>query len=123
VASRSRGVPRIANRLLRRVRDVYNDPTPAQVDEVMVDLGVDSWGLESVDRNLITTIYDRFDGGPVGVRTLAAAMGVAEETLTGALEPYLLRRQLLDVTERGRQLTNEGWMYCRLMADRLRGES
>jgi Holliday junction DNA helicase RuvB len=123
MACRARGTPRIANRLLRRVRDAYDNPTPKQVDEILVELGIDSWGLESADRNLILTIYDRFDGGPVGVRTLAAAFGVEEKTLTESIEPYLLRKGLIDVTERGRQLTTEGWVYCRLMAGRLGRQS
>jgi len=119
VATRSRGVPRIANRLLRRVRDVYNTPTPRQVDEVLVELGVDSWGLETCDRALLMLMYERFEGGPVGLRTIAAASGIDPQTLAEGVEPYLLRAGLIDVRERGRQLTAAGFAYCKLIRSRL----
>jgi len=116
LALRSRGVPRIANRLLRRVRDVTDDPKPAQVKKTLAELGVDSWGMDDGDRRLLMLLFDRFDGGPVGVRTLAAAAGHEERTLLEAFEPYWLRRGLIDVTERGRRLTTQGFVYCQWLA-------
>lgn len=122
IAQRARGVPRIGNRLLKRVRDVSDEPTPKQVAETLLELGVDSWGLESCDRTLLMTIYKRFEGGPVGLRTLAAASGLEEKTLAEAYEPYLVGRAgLVDVTEKGRRLTTKGFFYCKNVAARLSG--
>jgi Holliday junction DNA helicase RuvB len=119
IAIRSRGVPRIANRLLRRVRDVYDSPTPQQVDEILVELGVDSWGFEICDRALLMLLQERFKGGPVGLRTLAAAYGLEERTLAEVYEPYMVRTGVLDITDRGRQLGVNGWIYCKQIAARL----
>ena len=122
IAGRARGVPRIGNRLLKRVRDVSDEPTPKQVAATLLELGIDSWGLESCDRNLLMLIYKRFGGGPVGLRTLAAAYGLDEKTLAEAYEPYLVGRAgLLDVTEKGRRLTTKGFFYCKQVAARLDG--
>src|SRR5439155_1375598 len=88
VAARARGVPRIANRLLKRVRDVYSSPNKKQVDQVLVELGIDSWGFEACDRALLMLLYERFGGGPVGLRTLAAAYGVDERTQAEVYEAY-----------------------------------
>ena len=118
IAVRSRGVPRIANRLLKRVRDVTDNPTPRQTVRIMAELGVDSWGMDEGDRNVLMLLYRRFQGGPVGVRTLAAAAGHEERTLVEAFEPYIVRRGLIDVTERGRQLTVKGYFYCQQVAER-----
>ncbi len=119
LARRSRGVPRIANRLLRRVRDVTDEPGPQQVGRILSELGIDSWGLDDGDRQLLMLLLDRFGGGPVGVRTLAAASGHEERTILEAFEPYLLRRQLIDIVPRGRQLTELGYQYCRQVATPL----
>ena len=119
VAARARGVPRVANRLLRRVRDVMGSPTKKQVDEVLVELGVDSWGFETCDRALLMLIYERFGGGPVGIRTLAAAYGAEEKTIAESIEPYIVRAGVLDVTDRGRRLGVRGWVYCKQIAARL----
>ncbi len=119
VAARARGVPRIANRLLKRVRDVYDNPTPKQVNEVLVDLGIDSWGFEACDRALLLLLQERFKGGPVGLRTLAAAYGLQERTLAEAYEPYMVRTGVLDITDRGRKLGVDGWIYCKQIASRL----
>src|SRR5205085_7719602 len=91
VATRGRGVPRIANRLLRRVRDVTSNPTPKQVDHTLVELGIDSWGLEAADRGLLLLMLQRFEGGPVGLMTLSAAAGTDVKTIQETLGPYLLR--------------------------------
>ena len=119
VAARARGVPRIANRLLKRVRDVFNTPTPKQIDQVLVELGIDSWGFEACDRALLMLLYKRFEGRPVGLRTLAAAYGVEERTLAEAYEPYMVRTGVLDITDRGRKLGVNGWVYCKHVAARL----
>lgn len=119
IALRSRGVPRIANRLLRRIRDVTDEPKPNLVKKTLAELGVDSWGLDDGDRGVIMLLFRRFNGGPVGVRTLAAASGLEEKTLVEAFEPYLLRSGLLDVTEKGRQLTVKGFLYCQQVARQL----
>lgn len=119
LARRSRGVPRVANRLLRRIRDVKDEPGPRHVDSILMELGIDSWGLDDGDRQLMTLLLDRFGGGPVGARTLAAASGHEEKTLTEAFEPHLVRRGLIDIVARGRQLTRLGYDYCRKVAARL----
>src|SRR3989304_2626803 len=118
IAVRSRGVPRIANRLLKRVRDVTASPSPRQTVRIMAELGVDSWGMDEGDRTVLMLLYHRFQGGPVGVRTLAAAAGHEERTLVEAFEPYIVRRGLIDVTERGRKLTAKGYLYCQQVAER-----
>ena len=115
VAMRSRGTPRIANRLLRRVRDyaTMNGATPGQVD--LVDaraalgmLGVDARGLDPLDRRLLQAMVDFYGGGPVGIDTLAAAVSEARDTLEDAVEPYLLQQGFLQRTPRGRQVTDLG---------------
>ena len=118
LARRSRGVPRVANRLLRRIRDVTSEPGPRQVGNILMELGVDSWGLDDGDRQILTLLHQRFQGGPVGVRTMAAASGHEERTLVDAYEPHLLRRGLIDIVARGRQLTRLGYDYCREVAVR-----
>ena len=72
IAVRSRGVPRIANRLLKRVRDVTDSPTPKQTVKIMAELGVDSWGMDEGDRTLLMLLYRRFQGGPVGAEAVRA---------------------------------------------------
>ena len=86
--------------------------------KTLAELGVDSWGMDEGDRTVLMLLYRRFQGGPVGVRTLAAAAGHEERTLVEALEPYMLRRGLIDVTDRGRQLTVKGYVYCQHVAER-----
>ncbi len=112
IGIRSRGVPRIANRLLWWVRDISDSPSPKLVARTMAELGIDSWGFDEGDRQILMLMHDRFGGGSVGVRTLAAAAGQEERTLVEGFEPYLLRKAVLDVTERGRQLTVKGFLYC-----------
>ena len=84
--------------------------------KTLAELVVDSWGMDDGDRRLLMLLFDRFDGGPVGVRTLAAAAGHDERTLVEAFEPYLVRRGLIDVIDRGRQLTVKGYVYCQQLA-------
>lgn len=111
IAGRARKTPRVANRLLRRVRDfasVYDHPT---VDEAVAEaalnqLGIDHLGLDIIDRSILTTIADQFSGGPVGLETLAAATGEEAETLEDVIEPFLLRLGFLERTPRGRTITS-----------------
>jgi Holliday junction DNA helicase RuvB len=110
IAGRSRGTPRIANRLLRRVRDfaqVRADGriTGAVADDALRLLEIDAHGFDEIDRKLLLTIIDKFGGGPVGVGTLAAAIGEDEESIEDIYEPYLLQIGFLDRTPRGRVAT------------------
>jgi len=110
IARRSRGTPRITNRLLRRVRDfvqVDGEPavTAASAARALERLQVDRFGLDEVDRRFLTTILSKFDGGPVGLATLAAAVGEDRGTLEEIYEPYLLQIGFLDRTSRGRRTT------------------
>jgi len=110
IASRSRGTPRIANRVLRRVRDYAQVRANGSIDEqVAIDglsmLEIDEQGLDESDRRLLRTIVEKFDGGPVGIETLAAASGEERDTLEDAHEPYLLQIGFIARTPRGRVAT------------------
>lgn len=107
IANRSRGTPRIANRLLRRVRDYaqvdgQDSITADMADFALEKLGISPFGLDHLDRQLLTLLIDRFQGGPVGLETLAAAMGEARDTLEDVVEPYLLQHGFISRTPRGR---------------------
>jgi Holliday junction DNA helicase RuvB len=110
VARRSRGTPRVANRLLRRVRDFAQvagrETITLQVaTEALERLSVDSYGLDETDRRVLRLILDKFGGGPVGLATIAAAIGEEQDTLEEVVEPYLMQIGFLDRTPRGRQAT------------------
>ena len=110
IARRSRGTPRIANRLLRRCRDyaqVKADGTITRevADAALIMLDVDSVGLDLMDRKLLEAVIDKFDGGPVGVDNLAAAIGESRDTIEDVLEPYLIQQGYLQRTPRGRVAT------------------
>ncbi len=116
IAGRSRGTPRIANRLLRRVRDfaqVQGDGivTMTVVKNAMQRLEVDERGFDQMDRRLLLTIIDKFDGGPVGLETLAAALNEEKDTLEDVYEPFLIQEGFLDRTPRGRQATRLAYEY------------
>lgn len=116
VAKRSRGTPRIANRLLRRVRDyaqVKGDGrvTPELADRALNMLNVDDQGLDHMDRRLLLAMLEKFDGGPVGVDSLAAAIGEERGTIEDVLEPYLIQQGFLMRTPRGRVATRHTWQY------------
>jgi Holliday junction DNA helicase RuvB len=116
VAKRSRGTPRIANRLLRRVRDyaqVKGDGrvTPELADRALNMLNVDDQGLDHMDRRLLLALLEKFDGGPVGVDSLAAAIGEERGTIEDVLEPYLIQQGFLMRTPRGRVATRHTWQY------------
>jgi holliday junction DNA helicase RuvB len=113
IARRARGTPRIANRILRRVRDVAEVRhagaiTTAIADEALDLLEIDASGLERFDRELIAAIADKFGGGPVGLSTLAVSLGEEAETIEDVYEPYLLQLGLIQRTPRGRILTELG---------------
>src|SRR5512141_349083 len=110
IARRSRGTPRIANRLLRRVRDYAEvradgEITRAVADAALAMLDVDSGGLDVMDRKLLETVLDKFAGGPVGVDNLAAAIGEERDTIEDVLEPFLIQQGFLQRTSRGRMAT------------------
>jgi len=116
IAGRSRGTPRIANRLLRRVRDFAqvagNDAvTRDAVVSSMKRLEVDEKGFDEMDRRLLLTIIEKFDGGPVGLETLAAALGEEKDTLEDVYEPFLIQEGFLDRTPRGRLATKLCFEY------------
>jgi Holliday junction DNA helicase RuvB len=114
IARRSRGTPRIANRLLRRVRDyaqvkadgVITAPVAA---EALARLNVDEFGLDDMDARILTTIIEKFGGGPVGLGTIAAAVGEDAGTLEEVYEPYLLQQGFIERTPRGRMATGNAY--------------
>jgi Holliday junction DNA helicase RuvB len=113
IASRSRGTPRVANRILRRVRDVAEVRhegvvTTEVAAEALELLEVDGHGLERTDRALLKAIVERFDGGPVGLSTLAVALGEEPDTVEDVYEPYLLQLGFIQRTPRGRIVTKLG---------------
>jgi Holliday junction DNA helicase RuvB len=116
IAKRSRGTPRIANRLLRRVRDfaqVKHDGFISKqiADQALNMLNVDEQGFDQMDRRLLLAIMDKFDGGPVGVDSLAAAIGEERGTIEDVLEPYLIQQGYLMRTPRGRVATRRAWQH------------
>jgi len=116
IGLRSRGTPRVALRLLRRVRDVAEVKRVAQVDLVLARyaldmLGVDQQGLDEGDRKLLRALLEVYDGGPTGLTTLAAALNEDAQTIEDIYEPYLLQKGLLERTPRGRKATRNTWDY------------
>jgi len=113
IARRSRGTPRVANRILRRVRDVAEVRHEGRVThevaaEALELLEVDGEGLERTDRDLLRAIVERFSGGPVGLSTLAVALGEEPDTVEDVYEPYLLQLGFIQRTPRGRIATDRG---------------
>jgi len=122
IARRSRGTPRVANRILRRVRDVAQVRGWDLVDragalEALDLLGVDEDGLDRADREYLRAVADRFGGGPVGLNTLAVALGEDAGTLEEVYEPYLIQQGLIQRTARGRVLTERGRVLTGMPAD------
>jgi len=116
IARRSRGTPRIANRLLRRVRDYAQVKAKGIITQEVADkalkmLEVDDLGLDQMDRKLLLTIIEKFDGGPVGLETLAAAIGEEKDTLEDVYEPFLIQLGYLDRTPRGRKATRLAYQH------------
>ena len=124
IAMRARGTPRIANRLLRRVRDYAEvkgtgDITKAMADAALVMLDVDSVGFDVMDRKLLEAVLFKFGGGPVGIGNLAAAIGEAADTIEDVLEPYLIQQGYLQRTPRGRVATPAAYQHFGVAAPRL----
>jgi Holliday junction DNA helicase RuvB len=119
LARRSRGTPRIANRLLRRARDFatvdgLDRLTKASVASALARLDIDDAGLDAMDRRLLRTIIDHYKGGPVGIDTLAAALSEPRDTLEDVYEPYLLQQGFLARTARGRVVTDKAYEHLDL---------
>ena len=126
IARRSRGTPRIANRLLRRVRDFAQVKGNGLVSREIADaalrmLDVDKIGLDSVDRKFLRIILDKFAGGPVGIDNLASALGEDRETLEDVIEPYLIQNGLIQRTQRGRVATGAAYRHFGLANPALAG--
>ena len=125
IARRSRGTPRVAGRLLRRVRDFADVAGAGEVtrhiaDEALTRLEVDSLGLDAMDRRYLTMIADIYKGGPVGVETLAAGLSEPRDTVEDVIEPYLIQLGLLARTARGRMLNEGGWTHLGKPAPQVR---
>lgn len=114
IARRARGTPRVVNRLLKRVRDYAEVKGSGKVDQEMAiyaldQLGVDKFGLDEMDRRILNLIHEKYQGGPVGIETLSAALGEDAQTLEEVYEPFLIQEGFLQKTLRGRMLTS----FCR----------
>ena len=128
VARRSRGTPRIAGRLLRRVRDFAAHEKAAVVTAPVADralraLEVDSEGLDALDHRYINCIALNYDGGPVGIETISAALSEPRDALEEIVEPYLLQQGLIQRTPRGRMLGAKAWRHLGLEAPKMPGQS
>ncbi len=124
IASRARGTPRIANRLLRRVRDFAEVKGKAEItleiaEAALALMDLDPLGLSPLDRRILETILEKFDGGPVGLSTLATALCEDPQTLEDLYEPYLIRCGLLRRTRKGRVLTERAYAYLKARRDAL----
>lgn len=120
IAQRSRGTPRIANRLLRRVRDYAQvkgsgNITAENAAQALDMLDVDDQGLDIMDRKLLLSVIDKFSGGPVGIETIAAAIGEARDTIEDIIEPYLIQQGFLMRTPRGRMVTSRAHQHLGLI--------
>lgn len=120
IAKRSRGTPRIANRLLKRVRDYAIVRKESKIDwqtskEGLNLLEIDDMGLDTMDRKIVMTMYQNFDGGPVGIDTIAASTGIENVTIEDVYEPYLLQIGFLSRTPRGRVLTRRAYEHYGLV--------
>lgn len=116
IANRSRGTPRIANRLLRRVRDFAEVKFDGKIDKSVAStaldmLSIDKNGFDHMDRRLLTTMIDKFDGGPVGIDSLAAAISEERDTIEDVLEPYLIQQGFIQRTPRGRVITQFAYRH------------
>ena len=110
IALRSRGTPRIANALLRRVRDFAQVKGNGSIDHEIAKfaleaLNIDKYGLDEIDNKILTTIIDKFNGGPVGLTTIATALGEDAETVEEVYEPFLIKEGFIKRTPRGREVT------------------
>ena len=129
IARRARGTPRIANRLLRRVRDYAEVKGEGVITEKMADLAlnmlnVDEHGFDHMDRRLLLALIEKFAGGPVGVDSLAAAISEERDTIEDVLEPYLIQQGYIMRTPRGRMATQNAYKHFGLIApDKIQGDA
>ena len=119
MAKRSRGTPRLANRLLKRVRDFaevkYDGKLTKEVAaEVLTLLNIDSYGLDHIDRQILTTMIEKFSGGPVGLETIAVSIGEDTATIEDVYEPYLIQSGFIARTQRGRIVTDLAFTHLGL---------
>lgn len=116
IANRSRGTPRIANRLLRRVRDYAEVEADGSIDQSIASsamdlLNVDTKGFDQIDRKFLLAIIEKFDGGPVGIDNIASSLGEERDTLEDVIEPYLIQEGFLQRTQRGRIATSRAYEH------------
>ena len=128
IARRSRGTPRIANRLLRRVRDFAQVRSNGEISRATADLAlnmldIDERGMDHQDRRLLLTLIEKFDGGPVGVDSLAAAISEERHTIEDVLEPYLIQQGYIMRTPRGRVATRHAYLHFGLNLPKGRGDT
>ena len=126
IARRSRGTPRVAGRLLRRVRDVATVEGAGTIDRAVADralkrLEIDAIGLDPLDRRYLRLIAEHFAGGPVGVETIAAALAESRDAVEDVVEPFLLQQGLIQRTPRGRMLSTSAWKHLGMAAPREAG--
>ena len=118
-----RGTPRVAGRLLRRVRDFaavdgVENINAAAADAALQRLGVDTLGLDAMDRRYLSCVAENYGGGPVGIETLSAALAEQRDVIEDVIEPYLMQEGLIQRTPRGRMLARQGWSYLGIEAPR-----
>jgi Holliday junction DNA helicase RuvB len=123
IAKRARGTPRIANRLLKRVRDFAQVKKKSQVDLTVAQaalelLEVDEEGFDELDRRILLTIIEKFDGGPVGLETLSAALSEEKDTISEVYEPYLLKKGFIQRTPQGRTATEQAYRHLGLLRNK-----
>ena len=116
IASRSRGTPRIANRLLRRARDFAQVKGNGSIDKEIANitleaLNVDAKGLDEMDKRILLTIIEKYDGGPVGLNTLSVSVGEESGTIEEVYEPFLIQQGLMNITPKGRTATSKTYSY------------
>ena len=119
IAKRSRGTPRVAGRLLRRVRDIFSISNNPKIDQKFADnaltqLDVDRSGLDAIDRKYLNVIIEKYQGGPVGLDTLSAILSEQKDMIEEVIEPYLLQRGLIQRSSRGRFVSASGWRHLGL---------
>ncbi len=125
ISKRSRGTPRIANRLLKRVRDWSQIKNEGKIEteiihEALLSLGIDSFGLDDLDRKYLHSIISKFHGGPVGVETIAASIAEDADSIEDVVEPYLLQLGFIERTARGRQVTRNAYSHLGLKEPKIR---
>jgi len=128
IARRSRGTPRIANRLLRRVRDYAQVKKSSKltvdiVDKALTALRIDKAGLDEMDRKFLKVILDNYNGGPAGVESIAATLGEEEDTLVDVIEPFLLKAGFLKRTSRGRELTEVAYRHFNIASGKTKSKT